>query len=221
MHNIKAYHPWPLWPPSPLELTRPPQQPTPPDLPNHSEHPVPPDPLTNPNTKAKLITLIIPSTKSRSSLPTWPIRPPKYSDHSDHPTTFNIPTPNHLDHTKKRTSGTTIKKLSKTTVFKLVGRKCPERQFAKYAICWSRNMIIFEHLIQNDHLQRSCPSQHQSCSERKFPKKICPQNLQKFTEMIRNNNLQIRFTEPHYEKISRTIACKNVSTETICQKKKL
>ena len=164
-----------------------------------------------------LTTLTTQST--RTDLPTWPIRPPKYSEHSDHPTTFTIPTPDHLDHTQKRTSGTTIKKLSKTTVFKLVGRKCQERQFAKYAICWSRNMIIFEHLIQNDHLQRSCPSQHQSCSERKFPKKICPQNLQKFTEMIRNNNLQIRFTEPHYEKISRTIACKKVSTETICQKK--
>ena len=57
-----------------------------------------------------------------------------------------------------------------------------------------------QNLIQNDHLQRSCSAQHQSCSERKFAKKICPQNLQNFTEMIRNNNLQIRFTEPHYEK---------------------
>ena len=57
-----------------------------------------------------------------------------------------------------------------------------------------------QNLIQNDHLQRSCPAQHQSCSERKFAKKICAQNLQNFTEMIRNNNLQICFTEPHYEK---------------------
>ena len=30
--------------------------------------------------------------------------------------------------------------------------------------------------------------------------KICAQNLQNFTEMIRNNNLQICFTEPHFEK---------------------
>ena len=38
-------------------------------------------------------------------------------------------------------------------------------------------------------------------------KKICPQNLQNFTEMIRNDNLQICFTEPPYEKISRTKSC--------------
>ena len=150
-----------------------------------------------------LTTLTTQST--RTDLPTWPIRPPKYSDHSDHPTTFTIPTPDHLDHTQKRTSETTNKKLSKTTIFKLVGKKCPERQFAKYAICWSRNMIIFETVI--------CKiwSRMITCKEvvrhnikvvqkENLQKKICPQNLQNFTEMIRNNNLQIRFTEPLYEK---------------------
>ena len=51
-------------------------------------------------------------------------------------------------------------------------------------------------------------------------KKICPQNLQNFTEMIRNNNLQMRFTEPHYEKkFPEQQLAKNVSTQTICQKK--
>ena len=76
-----------------------------------------------------------------------------------------------------------------------------------------------QNLIQNDHLQRSCPAQHQSCSERKFAKKICAENLQNFTEMIRNNNLQICFTEPHYKKFPEQQLAKNVSTETICQKK--
>ena len=56
-----------------------------------------------------------------------------------------------------------------------------------------------QNLIQNDHLQRSCPAQHQSCSERKFAKSLSPK-FANFHRLSRNNNLQIRFTEPHYEK---------------------
>ena len=150
-----------------------------------------------------LTTLTTQST--RTDLPTWPIRPPKYSEHSDHPTTFTIPTPDHLDHTQKRTSETTIKKLSKTTIFKLVGKKCPERQFAKYAICWSRNMIIFETVkckIWSRMITCKEVVRHniKVVQKENLQTKICAQNLQNFTEMIRNNNLQIRFTEPPYEK---------------------
>ena len=50
--------------------------------------------------------------------------------------------------------------------------------------------------------------------------KICAQNLQNFTEMIRNNNLQICFTEPHYKKNSRTTACKKrFHTDNLPKKK--